>query len=37
MPEQRVAILDCNFPDINIEKAVLAEIGASPAFVSVQV
>ena len=31
MPEQRVAILDCNFPDINIEKAVLAEIGASPA------
>ena len=31
MPDRKVVILDCNFPDIDIERAVLAEIGVSPA------
>ena len=31
MPGHRVAILDCNFADIDIERAVLAEIGVSPS------
>lgn len=31
MSDCKVAILDCNFPNIDIERAVLAEIGISPA------
>ncbi len=31
MPGHRVAILDCNFADIDIERTVLADIGVTPS------